>query len=498
MDFLDPQKQRAHTIRLIVGYVLIGLAVFIATAILLYRAYGFGLGKDGEVVQSGLVFVSSQPGGAEILINNKPYKDTTGARIQLPEGEYTIDVRKQGYRNWQRKVTVEGGNVSRFDYPLLLPDKLTSSAVKTYAANPPFATQSPDRRWVLVAQPGSVLGFDLFDISDPQSVGNNATSFNLPASLITASGSGDHAWKLAEWSTDNRRVILEHTYSGGMEYILVDSQDAEQSLNLTRTLQLGAGHILTLRDKKFDKYYVFDPAAKTVGTTTIEQGGNMTLVLSNVLAFKSYANDILLYATDVEVPAGKVMTMLRDGEVTYKIREIGAGAPYLLDLARYDRDWYVTVAASGDNKAYIFKNPQAVRKAGRIANLVPVQILRVTAPNYVSFSSNTRFVMIENATSFAVYDAETDESYTYATSQPLDTGLTHASWMDGHRITYTTGGKQVLFDFDNLNFQTLVANNAAFPPFYDRDYRYLYTIPAAAQNSQTAFTITPLLTEADQ
>src|SRR5438128_1981144 len=98
MDFLDPKKQRAHMIRLIVGYVLIGVAILIATLILLYQAYGFGLGKDGEIIQNGLVFVSTQPSGADIYIDGKHKDSRTNTRLQLPEGSYQLELRREGYR----------------------------------------------------------------------------------------------------------------------------------------------------------------------------------------------------------------------------------------------------------------------------------------------------------------------------------------------------------------------------------------------------------------
>jgi hypothetical protein len=41
MDFLDPKKSHAHTVRLIIGYVLIGIALILATVLLLDVASGF-------------------------------------------------------------------------------------------------------------------------------------------------------------------------------------------------------------------------------------------------------------------------------------------------------------------------------------------------------------------------------------------------------------------------------------------------------------------------
>jgi hypothetical protein len=416
MDFLDPQKQRAHMHRLIIGYVLIGIGILTATTILLYQAHGFGLGKHGEVVKSGFVFVSSQPQGSQIYIDNKLYKNTTSTRLQLPEAKYTIRVQRPGYRSWQRQIDAVGGAVARFDYPLLIPTDLTAVPVRNYATLPAFSTQSPDRRWQLVQQSGSVIGFDMYDLGNSKKISDNTTTFSLPTNIVTSAGTGDHSWKL-----------------------------------------------------------------------------------TGVLAFKSYGSDMMLYATDAGASAGKVMTLLKDGDITYKIREIGTGAPYLLDLAQYSGDWYIAVGASIDNKEYVFKNPQAVRKTGKVVNLVPVQILRVTAPNYLAFSSNTRFIMIENGTSFSVYDAETDKGYTYAISAPLDAPQPHAAWMDGHRITYVSGGKVVFVDYDNLNFQTLVPAAPGLIPAFDRDYRNLYTLtPPAAATGQSIFTATSLLTAKDQ
>jgi len=486
-------------IRLVIGYVLIGLGILVATVILLYQAYGFGLGKDGQVVQNGLVFVSSQPGDAQILLDGKEYKDTTNTRLQLAEGTYKLDIKRKDYRTWQRTVNVTGGSVVRYDYPLLIPNNLTATPLKNFSSLPGLATQSPDRRWLLTQQVGSTQVFEVHDLGDPKAVTEDVTALSLPDSVISSPDSDGQSWQLTEWSTDNRHAVLQHAFAGGTEYILVDRTDAAKTVNLTKTLKLNPGQVLSLHDKKFDKYYLSDPSAKTVSSVDLDDPATVTPELTNVLAFKSYGQDILLYATETDAPAGKVLTMLKDGDVTYKIRDHAAGGPYLLDLAQYDGDWYVAVGSSVDNKVYVFRNPQAVRKTGKIQNLVPVQVLRVTAPNYLAFSSNTRFVMIENATSFAIFDAETDKNYTYATSQPLDAPQSHAVWMDGHRVSYVSGGKLVIFDYDNINMQTLSAASPNFLPFFDRDYRNLYSItPPTSATGQSILTQTNLLTPTDQ
>ena len=106
MEFLDPKKQRMHTIRLLIGYVLIAIALILTTVILLYQAYGFGVDRHGQVIQNGLVFVASTPGSANVMVNGQ-LRDTTNTRFNLPAGHYTFEVTRDGYRNWKRAVTVE-------------------------------------------------------------------------------------------------------------------------------------------------------------------------------------------------------------------------------------------------------------------------------------------------------------------------------------------------------------------------------------------------------
>src|ERR1043166_9116325 len=136
MDFLDPEKQKQHSRRLAIGYLLIAIMLVLATTILLYNARGYWLDKEGHVIQNGFVFVASHPSGATIYVDGKKYKNGTDTRLNLPSGQYTIRLQRDGYRMWQQIVTVGGGGVERFDYPFLFPTNLKTTVVKRYTALP--------------------------------------------------------------------------------------------------------------------------------------------------------------------------------------------------------------------------------------------------------------------------------------------------------------------------------------------------------------------------
>lgn len=491
MDYLDPNKELKHRITLIIGYVLVAVAIIIATLILLYQAYGFGLGKGGTVIQNGLAFFSSQPSPANIYLNNTLNKAQTNSRVVLPAGIYDVRLTRDGYRDWRRTIEVEGGEVQRFDYPFLVPQKLTSKPLTSYASAPGLTTQSPDRRWLLVQQPGSMTNFQVYDLKSPA---KPPLEFALPATVVTR-GAGQESWTLGEWADDNKHVVLQHNFDGKSEFILVERTDAAQTVNLNTTLASNPVK-LTLLDKKYDQYYLYQAGGQL-------QKANLSApapepVLDHVLTYRSYGDDGLLYATDKDAPAGKVLIRLRIGDQTYPVRTFPASSNYLLDLAEYDSDLYVATGSSNENKAYIYKDPAGqLRKLPNHA-LVPSQVLRVEKPNYLRFSNSAQFIALENGTQFGVYDIENTRGYNYTNNLPPDPPQTHASWMDGNRLTYVSGGKLVIFDYDDRNHQALVSANPAYLPAFAPDYKFLYVFAPVPGSGQTALSQTSLLTPADQ
>jgi hypothetical protein len=473
MDFLDPQKQRKQRYIFGIGYTLIAVAILIATIILLYLSYGFNFGKNGQIIQNGLVFISAQPGTANIYINGHRNTRTTDTRIQIPAGDYDVRLTRSGYRDWQRSITVTGASVQHFDYPLLFPQQLTTTTVKTYATAPDLALQSPDHRWLLTEETAGTPTFNEYDLNNPKQA---SQAVAIPSTVITKPDAGGaEAYTLVEWSTDNKHVLLSHTYSGGQEYIMFDRDTPADSVNVTTQLKLTPGQTVSLRNKSFDHYFVLDPGTQTLATADL---GNTALTpyLEKVLAFKSYGSDTVLYATAQGVPADKAQIVLHQNNTNYNIRQVDAQPPYLLDLTKYAGTLYTALGASGDSEVDVYQDPVGQQQRSPTHTMVPVSVLRVVTPNYVGFSANAQFIVAENGTQFSVYDAESDNKFTYTVPTPLDSGQSHATWMDGDRLTLTSGGKLVVFDYDHANAETLVPADGRYTPFFSRDYKVLYTL----------------------
>jgi hypothetical protein len=156
-----------------------------------------------------------------------------------------------------------------------------------------------------------------------------------------------------------------------------------------------------------------------------------------------------------------------------------------------------------EGRAYVYQDPTK-RSSDRSDTVpVPVNILKVAGVSRVSFSANSQFVAAENGQHFAVYDIENDKAYTYAIDDKLDKPQAYATWMDSSRLQFISGGKIVIFDYDNTNRQELVADLPAYKPYFDSSYRYLYSFNKHVDSDQKAktaieLTQTSMRTPADQ
>ncbi len=495
MDFLDPKKERRTRLTLFIGYALVALAIGIASLILLYWSYGYSVNRDGDVGQRGLLFVSSQPSGAIMSLDGKDSKARTNAKLNLKSGSYALRLSLKGYTDWNHPITVRGGDVQRFDYPELFPSSMTTSNVQQFDSAPLLISQSPDHRWIIwmgQSKPGSFYVYDMKNPSKPAMV--EAT---MPVDVYTAS-TGAQNWAIVSWSSDNRHVLLKHGYTtalgAGSEYILFDHAKPESSQNLTRVLALQPTDTLSLFNEKPDQFYVYNSDTKVLRSLTAT--APLEIQMANVRAYKTYADNTVLYVTDVppggSQTAGMVSVVLTQGSRTIVLRQLpDTTTPYLLDIAQYSSSWYIVVGSGSEHGVYVYKDPQTRTSGDVTSPPAPWRFLRVSNPSYVAFSVNARFILAENGQNVAIYDAENIQTFVHSLPRTLDSPQTHVKWKDGYRISYVSGGKLVVLEFDNYNTHVLQAASPLFIPMYSSDSSYGFT--AVSPNNTWGLSSTPYI-----
>jgi hypothetical protein len=483
MDFLDPRRFRRHKIRLVIGYILVAIAIALGTIILVYGAYGYGINtKTGDIVQNGLLFVDSKPGGAGIYLNNKYINQTTSARLVLPAKDYDLLIKKTGYRNWERKFSLDEHTISRYVYPFLFPNKPVTVPLKLYAAQPPLIMQSPDRHWLLVQQPSTEAKTVIFDEYDSGDFKKPSVPIVLPASLLTKTTSAASTLTKVEWSTDNNHVLLRHDFAEGYEFIILDRSDPTKSVNVNRALAINPTQV-ALHNKKTDQLYIYMQDGGTLQLADMNRPLLNNPILKNILAFKPYGNNLISYVTQADLPHGKAQARIWDNGSNYPLYAFNAGDKYLIDIASFAGHTYFTAGSSAGGRINIYKDPLNDIQNPSLGRAVPIMALRAQGAQKVAFSDNARFIEIEGAQNFGVYDIETDDEYQYSVPEPLNAPL---EWMDGHRLIGNSNGSVFVMDYDSSNKQTLVPTNTNLGGFFSRDYNQMYTlapVPGAVTTS---------------
>ena len=484
MDFLDPRRFRRHKIRLVIGYVLVAIAIALGTVVLVYGAYGYGINaKTGDIVQNGLLFVDSKPGGAEIYLNNKYINQNTSARLVLPAKNYDLLIKKAGYRDWQRKFTLDEHTISRYVYPFLIPTKPVAASLKSYTSNPLLFMQSPDRHWLLVQVPDPAAKTIAFDQYDASNFEKPSVPVVLPATLLTKPNTAGSVLTEVEWSSDNNHVLLRHDFQGGNEFVILDRNDPSKSINVNKVLSIAPSQV-ALRNKKIDQLYIFMQDSQTLQIAEMNKPLLNEPMLKNVLAFKPYGTNLMQYVTQENLPAGKAQARIWSNGKSYPLYTFNAGDKYFLDIASFAGHTYFTAGSNAIARVNIYKDPLNDLQSSSTARATPLMALKAKDAAKVSFSDNARFIALEGGQNFAIYDIETGSEYQYTVSAPLN-GI--MDWMDGHRLMGVSNGNIFVMDYDSTNQQSLVPTSASAPAYFSRDYNQMYTLAPVAGNTGTSF-----------
>lgn len=467
MEFNDPIKRRQHNRLLVVGYVLTGIALILAT----YLFYNIGLrgyvvnNKTGDVLQNGLMFVAATPSDAAISLDGVE-KSKGEARFNIPAGKYKLKIDLNGYKSWENEVQIDPSGLDRIVYPRLFPSVPESTKVSELSDMPVMYSQSPDRKRV-VAQlaDGSLYLTDL----------GSATGFlniTLPAGVSsTTTKPGLSTFHAQEWSSDNRHLLVSHELdSGSLEFIIIDIESPDKSLNINQQFLGQNISSVVLRDKKFDKYYLYDSSSGLLSKT---DGKAVTSISKNVVSFKPYKDNTLLYVTRLDDKSSTVDLHFLVDDRNVVLRKLPVSDKYLLDIADFEGKLYVVAGGDKDGRNYIYKDIMASSSSG-FTTASPHRVLIIDKPTSVAFSTNARFISVQSGSKLAIFDSETEDQFSF--DRPADwTGANQGKWMDGYRFVQVdeTGNVHVL-DFDNTNSQIIYKFSPGTQVFFDPDYEAMF------------------------
>ncbi|HJX46110.1 MAG TPA: PEGA domain-containing protein, partial [Patescibacteria group bacterium] len=98
------------------------------------RGYKFNP-KTLKFSPSGLLLIKSNPDGAQIFINGE-LKTVTNVNLSLAPGTYDIDLKKEGYNSWTKRLTIEKEIVTEIEAHLFKKTPSLSPLTFTTSLNP--------------------------------------------------------------------------------------------------------------------------------------------------------------------------------------------------------------------------------------------------------------------------------------------------------------------------------------------------------------------------
>lgn len=188
-------------------FLLTLLFLGVGTYILVYFARGYSFSFSQRNFQpQGLLAVTSVPDGAQILVEGE-LKDATNTTLFLTPGEYELEVKKEGFTAWKKKVKIEKEVVTKVD-AWLFPIVPNLQAMTFTGAQAPLLSPNESKIAYLVTNYGTekngiwVIGFSDLPFG----------LFREPKQITRSTpASRDFAKSTYRWSPDSNDLMVTFT-----------------------------------------------------------------------------------------------------------------------------------------------------------------------------------------------------------------------------------------------------------------------------------------------
>ena len=231
-------------IRRIIFYLFLGIYLTLCPALLLY-CFGYIINPiTRSVEQTGLIYLSTIPSGANVYLGQSRFVNLTPSAIdKLDPGQYAVTLYLPGYKLWSQVVDVKAGKASAFEHVMLMP----SSWNAEHLSNEPYRqlVPMPGTDYFLTARDSFLGSHFLFNWKNDTAlplVNKESPLYNFPVlSIFHENGS--------------RALIL---YGGGLwerKYLYVDLKG--DIVTVTDITKLLSGNPLLIQWDPQDENNIF-------------------------------------------------------------------------------------------------------------------------------------------------------------------------------------------------------------------------------------------------
>lgn len=484
------RTKRNQAIYLTLVYMTMTILVvgIVGMLVLLTLGYDFD-SKSGRLEQGGLIQLDSRPRGATVTFDGNRLGSTTSTKLTATSGDHSVTMQRTGYREWQKQISLRHGEVLWLNYARLIPTSLSPEPLTTYTTAT-RSSASANAKWYVISRDDGSPVLDRYDLSRDDARMQQVT---IPNDIYTAPTEGRaQLFEPISWASNNRLLLVRHTYDDGVaEWLTVDVEDPSNSRNLTRQLGIQVKQIMFSANDASRLYIV--TSAHELREIRLGEMSLSRVLADNIDSVAVADSDTLTYQTIADAHGERSVGYYTDGAARPRVIESFADStqPLRVTLGKYFGDHYIAIMYGTRTTIQRTNLPSSASTS----NYTMQRIAEVDAPAgaTLSISSNQRFIVAENATSFAVYDLELKK---YTTTAIDGVAPAHAPlrWLDPYHVWSMRDGVMRMYEFDGANIETLASGVV---PSSDatlaQDGKYLYYMTTDATRGEQYLTRVKLI-----
>jgi len=472
--FKKPTKQ-SFLIRRVLLSVLatVSVLIIVTASILFMLGYRLDSG-NGRLEQGALLQFDSQPNGADVWVDGNAIGGQTATKQTVLAGVHSVKMTKQGYEDWNRTLSLDAGTLTWLDYTRLVPKNRPVESVIPYT-NLASLSFSPDLKWALALENNTVATLQLIDL---RSEAVKTAELILPATLYTVQQNGTSSFTPYRWNSEGRYIIVKHVYGDAQtEWLMVDTQDVNRSVNITRLLSVDFNDIQFSGTSGTSLYGLTTDGL--IRKLDLSAGTISRAFVSHVSSFSMFEEtNVLSYVgVDANDANKKVVGIYKDGEngPTVLRSTTDSSLALAIALGRYFSDDYVAIA-EGTSVTVLYGSLPSEGAADKKALDTYASFSIKGAATNLSFSEKSDYVMAQSGSVFVSYEIEHKRTSVGVVTPAQGTPASALKWLDAAHLWNDDDGALVMRDFDGTNLHTIMPVAPGFGASLSTNGKFFYGV----------------------
>lgn len=435
-----PPSKRKQLIQRTAVYSFMTIAVVSLVTVLVLVMLGYQFNRnEGRIEQGGLLQFDSRPNGADVTIDGNAFGTRTPSKTTLSAGEHFVTMARAGYQTWQKSVEIVPGSVTWLNYSRLIPVDLQPASVADFSRVTSTAV-SQDAKWMALKENPADASIRLANLSGDDVA---LKTIEIPTTVYTKAKK--HTFTIEKWDPDSRYILVQHTYDGKREWLVVDAENVGASQNVSQLLDIDASKVIF---SDGDSRILYVQIGTDIRRINLNEATMSRPLVDNAADFSLYKASTIVFTTtqDTSTKQRSVGFYKEGSEKPQIVRSYDSSknVPLNLAIGEYFGDTYFAIS-HGKNIDVLEGDLNNTANVKPVANYTTAE-----AVVHLSIVTNGRFIIAQHGAAYTTYDLEFKKS-TSTSLKGIATVSDELRWLDDYTVWSDRDGTVRLYEFDGAN-----------------------------------------------